>query len=131
MDRKIRTFQLNKLVRDGIVDDTIAQGGKVESRLLSSATLDQALIAKASEELEELTKEITAEELADLYEVLGQIATNNGISAIEITEAQEKKRRQVGGFTNGDYIETVTLPENSEWSEYYANDPDRFPEIKE
>lgn len=128
---KIRTFKLNKLVRDKIVQNHINSGGKVQYRNLSPQEKRRALTDKIIEEAGELTssKEI-AEELADLQEVLDQLAKDAGITKTKISAAQKKKRSNNGGFKNGDYIEHETWPEDHKWSKYYASDPNRFPEVK-
>jgi hypothetical protein len=76
------------------------------------------------------SKEIL-EELADLQEVLDQLAKDAGISKKQIAAAQKEKRSSNGGFENGDFIEQETWPAEYKWAKYYANDPGRFPEVKD
>lgn len=125
----LRTFRLNKLVRDKIVEHHQHMGGKVVQRRLRGNELIIALADKLIEEAKELKKDPTADEIADVHEVLRQIATERGISEADIAEAQERKREKNGGFEKGNFIETVTLPADNAWAEYYAADPKRFPEI--
>jgi len=127
-----RTFRLNKLVRDKIVESTEAQDGSVEYRILEGDELQASLLTKLEEEMEELKhgKESSLEKLADLREVIESIAVSLGHSLTELHSLQYDKRQKIGGFTAGFFIDTVTLPENNQWAEYYAGDPVRFPEVK-
>jgi predicted house-cleaning noncanonical NTP pyrophosphatase (MazG superfamily) len=128
---KTRTFKLNKLVRDKIVQSTQAQGGEVGYKTLSGKELVDALVAKFIEEAQELrTSQLSADELADLKEIIEQIAKNLKITDKELANAQAEKRAKNGGFTKGHFIDTVTLPADNKWAKYYAADPDRFLEIK-
>ncbi len=126
-----RAFQLNKLVRDGIVESTRAQGGEVKLRGLSGEELQQAIANKMVEEAQELNPDNATQELADLQELIDQYAANANITKADIARAQDEKRTKVGGFKNGDFIETVILPADNEWAAYYASNPARFPEITE
>lgn len=123
-----RTFQLNKLVRDKIVEHHEGMGGEVVWRQLQDDELVAALADKIIEEAKELRGKPTANEIADVREVLSQLARVCGISDADIAEAQEQKQVKNGGFENGDFIETVTLPADNKWVKYYAADPGRFPE---
>lgn len=126
-----RTFVLNKLVRDKIVAANEAAGATVEHKVLSGYELNKALVDKLVEEAKELqADEVSANELADVQEIINQLCENLGISKDELATTQKAKRDKNGGFKNGDYIGTLSLPETSEWVEYYAQDPDRFPEMK-
>jgi len=128
---KKRTFKLNKLVRDKIVASTEEQGGTVDYKSLNGKELNKALVDKLIEESKELKSEVlSAEELADLKEIIEQIAKNLKITDKELDDAQAKKRAKNGGFTKGHYVKTLTLPAGNQWSDYYAADPKRFPEIK-
>ena len=129
---KTRTFKLNKLVRDKIVQSTEAQGGEVNYKKISGKELTDALVAKFIEETEELqASKLSADELADLSEIIEQIAKNLKITDEELAAAQAEKRAQTGGFTKGHFVDTVTLPADNKWAKYYAADPKRFPEAKE
>ena len=128
---KYRTFKLNKLVRDRIIELTEAYGGKVHSEILSGEKLRLALINKLIEEAQELkTSEISAAELADLQEILDELIKNLGHTKIEIHELQDKKRTKNGGFSKGLFIETLSAPADNKWADYYGAEPDKYPEIK-
>lgn len=131
---KSRTFRLDKLVRDGIVSGTIAGGGEVVRRdLRTPEERKGALIEKLIEEAKELLGAdavTTGSEIADLQEVVDQLAHDAGLSKGEIAALQKQKRDRVGGFENGDFIETVTLLEGNPWIAYYAADPEKYPEVE-
>lgn len=124
-----RTFRLNKLVRDKIIDLTLEYGGKVRARKLSGKELNQALIQKLIEEAHELARaEISVGELADLQEIIDQLSKNLGISKTELEDTRARKLKKAGGFNNGDFIDTLSAPADNEWADYYGSDPRRFPE---
>ena len=128
-----RTFKLDKLVRDGIVESTESQGGQVEYEVLEGQELIDALVKKLQEEFEELQngEEPDLEKLADLAEILDSIAVAKGHKKVEFDAVQYDKRRKIGSFTSGHFVYTVTLPSDNQWAEYYAQYPERFPEITE
>jgi predicted house-cleaning noncanonical NTP pyrophosphatase (MazG superfamily) len=129
---KRRTFELNKLVRDKIVDSTLESGGTAQYRALKDDDRMRALYDKLDEEMAELKEgeETELEKLADVREVIEAIAVGLGHSITELHAVQYDKRRKVGGFTAGIFVETVTVPSDSEIANYYASHPDRFPEVK-
>jgi predicted house-cleaning noncanonical NTP pyrophosphatase (MazG superfamily) len=128
---KTRTFRLDKLVRDRIVEHHLDMGGKVDYKTLKGKKLSEALVDKLVEESKELkASSLSVGELADIKEILEQIAKNLGITDKELAEAQSKKAKNNGAFKKGHYISTVTLPAENKWAKYYAADPKRFPEVK-
>jgi predicted house-cleaning noncanonical NTP pyrophosphatase (MazG superfamily) len=129
---KSRTFKLNKLVRDKIVQNHLNSGGKVKFKRLPAREKRQALADKIIEETKELVaSKKMLDELADLQEVLDQLAKDAGISKKQIAAAQKEKGSSNGGFENGDFIEQETWPAEHKWAKYYAKGPERFPEIKD
>lgn len=128
---KMRTFRLNKLVRDKIVQSTEAQGGTVKYHTLKGKQLTKALLTKLIEEANELkTSDLSVGELADLKELVEALVVHFGVSEKDLPERQIEKRLQNGAFKKGHFIDTVTLPADNKWAKYYAADPKRFPEIK-
>lgn len=129
----MRHFRLNKLVRDKIVERMHSQGAEPEVTILSTDATLEELRKKIIEEAGELAfdkpEELLAE-LADLQEVLDEILVLSGNSKTELDAAQHQKREKLGGFKNKQFIGVVHVPNESEWSEYYAQDPVRFPEEK-
>ena len=125
-----RTFRLQKLVRDNIVGFNEEQGAEVSYKTLEGEELQQALTAKIIEEAKELQDgNVTVGELADVQEVLDQLMLHAGVTKEEVAAVQNDKNTQNGAFTNGHFIETLTLPEGNKWIEYYAADPQKYPEI--
>ena len=128
---KTRTFKLNKLVRDKIVELNIGYGGTVNYKTLSGDKLTAALLKKLVEEANELrTSNLSVGELADLQELIDVLAKHLGTKKGELSKRQQEKRSQNGSFEKGHFIDTLTLPANNKWVKYYAADPQRFPEIK-
>jgi len=128
---KTRTFKLNKLVRDNIVQLHFDLGGEVKYKTLTGKKLTDALLKKLIEEATELkTSNLSIGELADLKELVDALAAHLGTEKSYLSKRQAVKRKQNGGFKKGHFIDTVTLPANNKWAKYYAADPKRFPEIK-
>ena len=91
----MRTFKLNKLVRDKIVESTIDHGGTVQYKTLTGKKLNDALVAKLVEETKELqNSNLSVEELADLEEIIEQLAANLGVSKYELAQIQKQKRQK-------------------------------------
>jgi predicted house-cleaning noncanonical NTP pyrophosphatase (MazG superfamily) len=127
---EMRTFRLNKLVRDGIAPDIIKSGGEiVRLQLQTKEQKRKALVAKVIEEAKEFAKSGSVSEIADLQEAVDQLVVSEGSSSEEIKRKQAEKRTQVGGFSNYYFIGTVTLPIDNSWVEYYASDPEKYPEV--
>ena len=128
---KTRTFKLNKLVRDKIVQLHFDMGGEVIYKTLTGKKLTDALLKKLIEEASELkTSNLSVGELADLKELVDALAAHLGTEKGYLSKRQAVKRKQNGGFKKGHFIDTVTLPANNKWAKYYGADPKRFPEIK-
>jgi predicted house-cleaning noncanonical NTP pyrophosphatase (MazG superfamily) len=128
---KMRTFRLNKLVRDKIVADHIAEGAVVGHHRLSKEQKRKELLNKIIEEAQECLKtdEILSE-LADIQEALDQLAKDSGLTKQQISTKKSEKRAKNGGFKNGDYIGLESWPVNHKWAKYYAADPKTFPEVR-
>ncbi len=128
----MRTFKLNKLVRDKIVDYHL-KFGEVDYRVLKGREYLESLKTKILEEAQEMDvadAEHLFKELADLQEVIDCILTEIGKTKRDLEVAQAKKNQKSGSFKKKHFINTVTLPSDNEWAQYYAKDPGRFPEIK-
>lgn len=129
---KGRTFRLNKLVRDKIIQDHVRNGAKVKSRRLTKGEKQAALLDKIIEEAREYSgADNPVAELADIQEIIDRLAADGEIAKAEIKTEQDKKRAKNGGFSNGDYIEQETWPADHRWAKYYAKEPERFPEVKD
>lgn len=128
----MRTFRLNKLIRDKVYDSMLDLGQKVTHRKLSDKEMINKLRAKIIEEANELDTKSPklAEELADTLEVLEHLALRSGISYKKLRAIQLSRRKKRGGFGEKIFAKTVTLKEGDPWAKYYAADPKRFPEVK-
>ena len=89
------------------------------------------LIKKLIEEAKECKVNLTAEELTDVYDVLGALVLEAGFTMSDISAIHTEKTEKLGDFTGGHFIKTLIVPNDSEWAHYYGADPHRFPEIIE
>lgn len=101
----------NKLVRDNI-PDIIQKNGEVPYvRILTSDEYWESLLAKDSEELQEVkmveNPNEMKNELADKFEVLNAMITHQGFTLEEIMKEANLKREQKGGFTKKLFLEKV------------------------
>jgi predicted house-cleaning noncanonical NTP pyrophosphatase (MazG superfamily) len=127
-----RTFLLNKVVRDGIPSYMKERKQTPKYRFLDDEQVKSELKAKMLEEVSEFDPESAAplKELADILEVLEWAAKELGGSFDEIRQLQLVRRKQMGGFDKRTYIDTVSVMDGDEWGDYYAAEPERFPEVK-
>lgn len=128
-------FKYAKLVRDKIWSLERAAGHIPHGRRLGGLELKRALLKKLSEEAAEVplasaAQNEVAEELADLQQVLDDLAAEYGISKETIETAQQMKRAEKGGFREGYYIETVEIPdENDPFAVKFRENPKKYPEV--
>lgn len=128
----MRTFRLDKLVRDKIVADHQA-AGNVDYEVLNDDKYLEALKAKILEEAREFDvkdREKLLKELADLQEVIDCILEQIGKTETDLKTAQAEKRKKKGSFKERHYISAVTMPDDHWLTEYYSDNPKRFPEVK-
>lgn len=90
--------EYHKLIRDKIPEIIAAHGGNAEIRILSDEEYPIYLEAKLDEEVGEYHQDKTAEELADILEVVYALAENRGISQNELLQIYQKKHDERGGF---------------------------------
>ena len=129
--KPIRTFLLNKLVRDNIVDSMQTQGLIPDYTVVSKEDFLEGLRAKIIEEISEASlknPQETLKELADVQEVVDAILREIGKTKEELSAAQAIKNQKSGAFTRRLYVKEVAVPSGSEWADYYAKEPERFPE---
>lgn len=131
-----KSFKLNKLVRDGLVESAEEMGATSEVSILTGTHLLEGILDKIEEEVGEAraqlreTGKIELEELADLRELPEAAAVGQGHTLTELHSVQYDKRREKGSFIKGLFVKTQTWPAGSDMAKYYASNPDRFPEIK-
>lgn len=131
---KMRTFLFEggkgKLVYDGFLADHKAFGAKTQHRFLTEVERAETLRAKLEEELAELAAAETVEEKDKEQRDVNDILFALG----ELTLADYVPVRR---FDIGIFATAVTLPaepnneEAAYWIEYYASQPERFPEVTE
>ena len=90
----------NKLIRDKIPEIIESTGAQAQIRKLSDEEYPIYLEAKLDEEVGEYHRDKTAEELADILEVVYALAEQQGISREELMEIYQKKHDARGGFEN-------------------------------
>lgn len=87
-----------KLVRDRIPEIIRADGKEPKTHIANEEEFKQLIVSKLVEEVFEFKKEPSAEELADILEVIHTLAAEHGgISHIE--EVRKKKAVERGGFS--------------------------------
>lgn len=99
----------NKLIRDRI-PEVIEQIGKKPDYLVltNPDEYKKELYAKLQEEVDEYLSDETAEELADLIEVIYACAALKGIAPNELEAIRKKKFDDRGGFSKRLFLVSVT-----------------------
>jgi len=128
----VRSFQLNKLVRDGVYENMIRLGQKPTPHRLSDDEILPALRQKMLEEDGEFDPtNPQLKELADKLEVVEAAALEMGSDFDTVRRLQLERRAEMGGFAGRIYVGQLELPNDDPWVAYYAADPHRFTEIVE
>ena len=97
----------NKLVRDKIPEILTEKGVDYEFRIAKKDEMMGLLCEKLREEIEELIEKPSAEEIADVLEVVEYIAKLNRIGLDEIKTIKIDKRVKRGGFNERIVLETT------------------------
>lgn len=90
----------NKLVRDRIPEIIQAQGKTCLTETLDPEAYKHALMQKLQEELNEYLESESAEELADLLEVMMAAAKASGYTWQQIEDIRIQKQQARGGFND-------------------------------
>lgn len=130
------TFLFNKLIRDKILQMHIDVGHTITYENLKGEALKTKLRDKLHEETDEIPirdkkDDDVIEEISDVQQVLDDLKAQYGISDEQVREVQAAKFNKKGGFADGVFIESVTLPERDEWVKYYRKSPEKYPEVRE
>ena len=127
-------FQLNKLVRDTIVEDSQNLGIVVDYIKLEWKEEILALLNKIKEESGELgeeTESVKIEgELIDIQQAINDLLKKLGISQDQFLKKVDQKKAKKGWFEQGLYVKTMEMDGNNPRSDYYKQDPQRFPEVE-
>jgi len=128
-------FIFNKLVRDKLREEYVRLHHRATYRELGPGELIEKLQAKIIEEAKEIpvagTPQEIAAELADIQQVIDDIAETQGITPEQIAQLQQQKFEKKGGFTGATFVDVLELDEDDEWTAYYRQSPEIFEEIKD
>lgn len=103
-----------KLVRDRIPDLIRRKGGEVRTRRLTDEEFAAALGRKLVEEAQEFAATPTAEELADVLEVVHALTKVTGPSLQGVEAVRRAKAAERGAFDDRLLLESVFFPEGAE-----------------
>ena len=96
-----------KLVRDRI-PEIIEEAGKThQTTIINGEDLRVAALNKLQEEVMEFVENPSAEEAADIVEILRLILSREGITDAQVMTAVTVKRIECGGFDMGYLLEWV------------------------
>ncbi|TIN93395.1 MAG: hypothetical protein E5Y06_19260 [Mesorhizobium sp.] len=111
-------IKYHKLVRDRIPEKIRSKRERVVFANLKPSEISQLLVGKLIEESQELLaaegQDATAEELADVFEVLRGIMHQAGVDEKKVLEIADAKRAKVGGFDDGVFLLETSLPRPGE-----------------
>ena len=91
-------MQLNKLVRDNIIEIISSKGGQAKWHVADEEEYRTKLYEKLREEVEEFISGEEPEEIADIQEVIEAIIKLNEFDQEDIQTAKQFKRAKRGGF---------------------------------
>ncbi len=138
MKNKGRTFRYGKLVRDKIVPEMLADGDEVAFEILEDnerylRTLLIKLVEEASEaaKIGDTSDDELLSELGDLEAIIDDILVLRRLTRRQLNSAKVRKSLKRGKFRERYFIDTVTVPEDSPWLQYYLDRPDQYPEVSD
>lgn len=128
------TFKYAKLVRDNIAKWHVESGHTPKTKKLKGEELKKALFKKLHEEADEvsvaLSRDELIEEISDVQQIIDDLCAVENIQKSEVEAARKIKRERKGGFREGIYIDTVTIPdEKDKWAKYCRSQPEKYPEV--
>lgn len=130
-----KTFRLNKIVRDKIVEMLTPRSVKIITKKLNAEErllhLKRKLVEEAQEVLETKNRAELIEELADLLEVAAACARAMDITPEEIAAARLIKNETKGGFDECMFIDKIVYDSSEHFYHYCLANPDKYPEIVE
>lgn len=130
----MKKFKCNKLVRDEI--PRIFKECSIEC---SPITLDnesyvielkRKVVEEAKEVLDAKTTEELIEEIGDLQEVIQSLINALNLDNEKIKQVREEKKRAKGGFSDRLYIDTFSIPLESEHIQHFLEKADKYPQVK-
>jgi predicted house-cleaning noncanonical NTP pyrophosphatase (MazG superfamily) len=111
-------FKFDKLVRDKIVDQQVASGAKPTYQVLDRQGHIDSLVKKISEEATEIVHALPDEvagEIADVQQILDDLAEVLGLKSDDIRKEQQLKAEKAGTFQRGLYVEYVEVNDDNAW----------------
>lgn len=128
------TFIFKKLIRDNILAKHIEAGHNIHYVKLRGDDLKLRLREKLHEEADEVpvrpeVDDEVIEEISDVQQILDDLKREYGITDEQVKKVQQAKFAKKGGFSDGVYVESVSLAEDDEWTAYYRAAPDKYPEV--
>lgn len=130
----MRKFRLNKVVRSKLVARMLADKTEVDSQELTGEVAYQAVLHKIIEETQEAMRAPShqrASELADIQTALKDAIVLSGHSQTEVDGLEARLAQDKGRFVPTIQVATVNVQDDDPMAEYYAADPERFPEIRQ
>lgn len=128
-------FKTDILIRDKRLQWMQNQGLDVSWEYLSDDVFEKHLRNKLIEEATEAANEINSddfvEELGDVFEVLDYLMRLKGISREDVLKTQTIKAQKFGKFDERIYTHHVQMNEDNPAVQYYLNNAEKYPEIKE
>lgn len=97
----------NKLVRDKIPEIIRADGKECEVRIAKGKEKYYLLEKKLMEEVNEFLEDKNIDELADIMEVLFELANELGYSEEDLIRKRKEKKGERGGFKEGIVLKGV------------------------
>lgn len=92
-------MRYDKLVRDRVPDIIMAKGESCTTHIADEAEYETKLFEKLREETEELVRDRSIGEIADVLEMIDAIAALKKFSQEEIDAVKQKKLEERGGFS--------------------------------
>jgi predicted house-cleaning noncanonical NTP pyrophosphatase (MazG superfamily) len=121
----IKSFKMEKLIRDRIPSFLEAKGIMVNKRIMDQDEFIQKLKDKLLEEAKEVKQaqkaEELLEELADILEVLQTLSSASGFTMQQIEQKRMEKCLLKGGFEDRLYSDYIEIEENNQEMAYYLN----------
>ncbi|MFW6016881.1 MAG: nucleoside triphosphate pyrophosphohydrolase [bacterium] len=102
-----KELKYDKLVRDNIPQIIEDAGKEYAIHTADDQEYLSKLYAKVLEELQEFKENPSAEEMADIFEVLDGLISFYDIDNLDIKSIKKEKREKRGGFKDRIILETV------------------------